>query len=386
MPSELPFPHHTYSNDPDEGRFELIPSNMAPPVAIPRSDDVAGIPQALRREGVVQIVLLHGTFAGDDAFGIVREIVRIWPRAGAVLKQRAKRAFDEIAGEIGNYSQSFIDCLNQLINDGQEDQVPITLFHWSGENHHLGRADGAISLLDHLLSRDWLPGERIQIWGHSHAGNLLALMTNLLGASRDARRKFFAATRVHYRNPIFGQLDLPQWDRVRQRLDTDGTPWATPPRMDLITFGTPLRYRWDVEVCDHLLHFVHHRPLAADCPAQAAMPTTLEDVLVARGGDYVQQLGIASTNFLHYLFAWRSWIVERRLQRLLQPGIRRRDWLDRLRRGQRVSLDGTSLLVDYAASEEDWKRTLAGHAVYTRHEWLPFHLREIVERLYGANA
>ena len=382
MGSELPFRHHTYTNDPAEGCYELIPASRTVPVADPQAKHVAGTPAAIRRAGVVEILLVHGTFAGHDALGFVREITRISPKAGRAIKQTAKQLFDQLAGEVGNYTQSFADCLSHLINDNAPDVVPVRLFHWSGENHHLGRADGAISLVDLLLARQWKSGDRIQIWGHSHAGNLLALMTNLLGASPATRREFFEAARPHYRNPISGRLDLQEWDRVRQSLTNQQACALSDLKFDLVTFGTPLRYRWNTDATDNLLHFVHHRPLVESCHAQAAMPTSVEDVLRARGGDYVQQLGIAGTNFMHYVFAWRSWIVERRLCRMLQPDMRRRDLLEHLRRGQRVSLDGSTLLVDYAAAEDNWKRQLAGHAVYTHHQWLPFHLREITRRFY----
>jgi hypothetical protein len=113
------------------------------------------------------------------------------------------------------------------------------------------------------------------------------------------------------------------------------------------------------------------------------MPDRVEDVLAARGGDYIQQLGIAGTNFWHFLGAWRSWRAERKLTRLLQRGVRNRDLLRNLRNGLRVSQDGMTLLVDYAVTDKGWAVKAAGHAVYTRPEWLPFHLREIASSLYA---
>ena len=70
-----------------------------------------------------------------------------------------------------------------------------------------------------------------------------------------------------------------------------------------------------------------------------------------------------------------------RLARLLQPGLRRRDLLSRLKTGQRVPDEGETLLVEYPDSPA--ARQLAGHAIYTRLTWLPFHAAEVARRFYG---
>ena len=67
----------------------------------------------------------------------------------------------------------------------------------------------------------------------------------------------------------------------------------------------------------------------------------------ANAGDYIQQCGIVGTDFLPSIFAWRDWVVERRMQRMFERGARRRDVLKKLKEGRRVCCDGTTLLVDY---------------------------------------
>ncbi len=109
----------------------------------------------------------------------------------------------------------------------------------------------------------------------------------------------------------------------------------------------------------------------------AIFPTTLTDVIQARSGDYVQQLGVAGTNLTPYLPAWRSWVAERRFRSLLERGIRRRDTLDRLRIGQRVPAEGTTLLVEYPNRPKGFSEQLFGHAVYTRSDWLAFHAQQL---------
>lgn len=382
MSDDIVFPHHSYLHDTAEGRYELIPSAMAGAVQEPGRRDVGDVPSLLRAANVSQIILVHGTFAGNDVIGLMREFARFSPGAAGVLKRFVKRLFDQVAGELGNYTQSYAERLSHLVNVDGRSHIAVTPFHWSGENHHLGRAGGAMALLDSLQSQAWDPGQRVLIWGHSHGGNLLALMTGILGADAAARDAFFRATLPHYRDPIMRRLDLPFWERVRDRLEANAGKGPLP-HFDVATFGTPLRYRWNIGVCENLLHFVHHRPLKADVSTRASVPTTIREVASAAGGDYIQQLGIGGTDFLHPFYAWRSWWVERRLRRLLAPGIRRRDLPRNLQQGQRVSLDGETLLVDYPKTPERWRRKVAGHALYTRHEWLPFHLREVATRFYS---
>jgi len=69
------------------------------------------------------------------------------------------------------------------------------------------------------------------------------------------------------------------------------------------------------------------------------------------------------------------------LGQLLQPGLRKRDLLARLRLGQRVPQEGETLLVEYP--DGPTARQLAGHAIYTRQTWLPFHAWEVARRFYA---
>lgn len=361
-----------------EGRCETISAAKAAEVDDPAPSDLGRAAELLREGGVAKIVLIHGTFAGNDIVGLVRQVARFSPSLAGKLSLLGKRWFDEFAGEVGNYTASYAQLLSRLINTPSLPPIEVTRFGWSGENHHLGRAGAVMSLINSQGSNSLGPNERVLALAHSHGGNVLAMLSHLIGCDQQDRAAFFDATRLHYRNPLTGAIDLPNWDIVSKRLAE-----AREPRIDVATFGTPLRYRWNTSVCSKLLHFVHHRPLDPQHPAQAVLPTSIQQVIDAEGGDYVQQLGIAGTDFVTFGFAWREWIVERRMRRMFERGARRRDLIGNLKRGQRISADGTTLLVDYPDSDQQWRRKLFGHGVYTCHQWLPFHLREIAERFYG---
>jgi hypothetical protein len=363
------------------------------------ADDFRGPAQLLRRAGVGAIVLVHGTFAGNDIAGLVRELARFSPASARKLRQLSKRWVDELIGEAGNFTQSFADCLSHWINSGVNphhesgehlrpdaatgDEVPIPVhrFHWSGENHHLGRADGVMSLIERIEgiagSEDRV--QRVLILAHSHGGNVLAMLSQIVGADPATIDEFFQATRPHYVCPVRDQVDLTAWQRVMDRLHRSNRF----PALDVVTLGTPLRYRWNRRVCPKLLHLVQHRPLDPAHPDRALMPGSLKQITDAAAGDYIQHIGIAGTDFPPSIVAWRDWIVERRMHGMFESGMRRRDVWAKLKQGRRESSDGTTLLVDYSANDNPWYRLLFGHGVYTCRQWLPFHLREITQRFYG---
>ncbi len=346
----------------------------------------------MRDAGVTAIYLIHGTFVGADGFGFLRELARVWPTASDVLRKIQKQAIDRVAGELGNFTPLYARQLQDSLQGEHPTPIPVRLFHWSSENHHIGRADGAVRLLDELSSQlqseeDSGPGPRpaggrILLVGHSHGGNLLALVTNLLANDRSTNERFFRATRPYYCWPGTERIDIARWQRTADMLADPDHPLRAN-RLDVVTMGTPIRYGWDTAGCATLLHVVHHRrdPELPDFVAR--LPVSADDVLQASGGDVVQQLGIAGTNFAPPLWAWRAAMADRALGRLVQPGLRRRDLLSRLRLGCRVHADGTTLLVDYGASDPELAQQLAGHAIYTHPQWLPFHLDQIARHCYG---
>jgi hypothetical protein len=333
----------------------------------------------LRTAGVGCIYLVHGTFVGDDVAGLLTVLGRLFPTARGVLGRAVKSLVDDLMDDCGNYPPSLAAEFERALNAGGGDPIPVRTFTWSGDNHHLGRADGAVRLIDELADVRLLPGRRILCWGHSHAGNAFALLTQLL-ADREAAAQFFRAARVFYRVPLVGAIDIPLWSRVEARLEREGNPIRPP--LDLVTFGTPIRYGWNEAGCDKLLHFVHHRPQPGLPEDRAAMPKTIDEVWHAKGGDYVNHFGIAGTNTPPVPLEVRAWLADRRLGRLLQPEYSAFDLLERMRYGLRTPDAGETLLTDYGDLPGNAFTHLAGHAVYTRRQWLPFHAAEVARRLY----
>lgn len=377
--SHLRFPHHTLSGSELPGPYEIVPRTEAP---IEGKNDSAGFSDTAMRlsnHGVRAILLIHGTFAGNDIAGLLREIARFSPVSAHRIRELAKRWLDDFVGEIGNYTEGYAESLAKQLSEAGC-PIPVHCFAWSGENHHLGRADAVMSLVEKIDSVCPEGGDsnRVLIWAHSHGGNVVAMLSQIVGADRPELETFFDQTRLHYHSPTFDRVDLSAWQRVKDRLFDGGHL----PALDVATFGTPLRYRWNREICPKLLHFVQHRVVDAEHPAKAVLPRSPQDVYHATAGDYVQHIGIGGTDFLPSIFAWRDWLVERRMARIFESTARRRDIWKKLKIGRRASCDGTTLLVDYSIEDNPWYSKLFGHGVYTMHQWLPFHLREVTERFY----
>jgi len=335
---------------------------------------------------VAAIYCVHGTFVGNDVLGLLTELSRFAPGLSKELSRCGKRVIDFFTGEAGNYTRAFTSTMEAGLSAGAERTIPVQQFHWSSQNNHIARADGAIRLIAELAqlatTSEASPPRRAQLWAHSHGGNVLALVTQLLGADRTARNEFFEAAHCFYQPWIRQSVDMPVWQQVRELLDEPDHPMRHM-SLDMVTFGTPIRYGWNANGYANLLHFIHHRPPPRGAEYMAPVPLNLLRARKALDGDYIQQIGISGTNFMPLLLAVRTLLADWRLDKLLEHDLARESILARLRHGTRVPDEGTTLLVDYQGIHPRVYRHLAGHGLYTRRKWLPFHCREIAERFYG---
>lgn len=379
MPHANRFRHQTYTDAPPTNSFHLIEGDAGPEVESENfRQRMRDVGDRYRSDGVSVIFLVHGTLVGGDAAGWWAGLSRYVPGIAASLREISKKWIDAAIGEHGNYTEQYRQLFEESINRADARHIDVRLFNWTSENHHLGRADAAVRLLDEL---DNLPQhQRIMLWGHSHAGNLFALLTHLLGGDVVSIDKFFNSARSFFRSPITRKIDRPVWQKVWQRLKSPDSPLADT-NCDFVTFGTPIRYGWETAGYSGLLHVVNHRPIDGLPEYLSRFPPTAENFLHAINGDYIQQMGIAGTNVAPGILAWRSSLADHRLNKLLQPGLRVRGLYDRLRLGMRVPDEGTTLLVDYGPQPGHITQHVAGHAVYTQRNWLLFHAEQTLKYL-----
>ena len=352
------------------------------------------------RLGYGHVVLVHGTFMGDDSFAIAAtlrdmagesDFLRSKLEAlASEFQARGKALSDKLAGEYGNYTQEFASEFQRLTGDNPS--VALMDPTWSGQNHHMARADLAVRLV--CLLDDVRPGEfeRVLLWGHSHAGNGFALLTNLLANEGPSVSAFFDAS---------SRREQPHWQRARQILAAVNGPHPYAQYTDIVAFGTPVRYGWDTQGCRHLVHVLHHRNYEPDDPYRTQPlfpPQSMVNITTAKYGDWIQAFGIAGTDLVPPTMTKDDAAMSRLLESGLQPPqhgldtkfipVRRvRDACARWKTGTRCHADGWNLLVDYKPSGRKAQlvlpieQVLLGHGVATVKDWLPSHLALVTDAL-----
>lgn len=381
------FPHQRYESRPPTVDVAWIDAIAPPPPeSAAWNARMTAVGAALRRADVARVYLIHGTFVGDDVAGMAHLAALASPSWAGKLRSLEKQLADRYVRDSGNYTNAYAQLFERGVNaqaGPDQSQIDVRLLHWTSENHHLGRADGAVRLIDDLASSPVAPGRRVMLWGHSHGGNVLALTTHLLAANPAALKAFFRAARPFWNSWLVSDERRRSWRRVRELLSDADSPIRTL-KLDVVTLGTPIRYGWDARGFAHLLHVVYHRPTEGVPAYLTRFPFSLKSAVAAKRGDYIQQVGIAGTNIPPALLAFPAHIADRRLHRLLQSELSLAATWKNLGAGLRVPDAGETLLVDYHAAAPRMHHGAYGHAIYTRTSWLLYHAELAARRWYGA--
>lgn len=332
---------------------------------------------------VREVLLVHGTFAGDDPLGIIALFDPKIEMLASVLKIHQKKLADMLAKDLGNYTQQYADALGVVLN------MACNRFTWSSGNYHLARIKGAIglarTLAESIGKNNIQPDESILLLGHSHAGQLFALLTTFLENGVKA-------------NEIYAIMD--KYDDLKKLranllccLETIKTV-----NLDFVTFGTPVRYPWGKYAKARLLAVVNHR--------SRVQPSGL---LATRDGDYVQQWGVEGSDFpppdegdASKNDAFDAVLDTGRSPALVKNSLEREEYRDPIHAdGENV---GETILVDYRDDAAHYQgsttlpvffmnilnhldifhcvRTLFGHGAYTRENAMPFNMNLVVGKLY----
>ena len=86
----LQFPHHTLSADESRGEVSRISVEDAVAEFDPTNAGFASVAKQLRDANVRHILLIHGTFAGGDITGFVREVKRFSPVRASRIDEISK--------------------------------------------------------------------------------------------------------------------------------------------------------------------------------------------------------------------------------------------------------------------------------------------------------
>ncbi len=328
---------------------------------------------SMRQHFVREVVFVHGTFVGEDPFGILAifKSLGVSERLTELCEKQGKKLTDSTMDDLGNfvedYSVSFAKAINNNINCRR--------FNWSSENNHIGRLLSVISLAKDLATHiDRLEQisehDRVLLIGHSHAGQLFALLTVFLENDTTA----LALLELLQETRHFDQ------DQFREHLNKISNVY-----LDFVTLGTPVRYRWGRYHKYSLLNIVNHRS-----------DSKLDGIMQTRDGDYVQQWGVEGTDLLPSKPSFIS--INKKLDHVLDKGvsspsnvisyiymliIKKHESKRRLARITNGNLAGSNIFVDYTDNGNDPVETLFGHGAYTKKQNMLFNAHIIVSTLYN---
>lgn len=382
-------------------------------------ETMAAAGKRLSQAGVRLIVLLHGSIMGTDLFGAQRlddlgGLKRGYSRGVAGLDallallrdgsngisslpgglkpplpndDATKRLLDEQIGDAGNFTNAYVELMKQSLNRGLDRPIHCVRELWSCEHHHLGRALAAISLLGRL--RDWTEthklgqGDRILLQAHGQAGLVLALISNLLCVTATSSRSRL----LELLSAFAAQNNRPDIATTIQRITpllANGT-LLNGAALDVVTFGMPVRYGWDLSGLGKLLHIVNHRNLRTDGKtwlAKMELPQITMEMPIAWGGDYVQEMAVAGSDAVPEAEAAKA--ANKAVWEIVEPFDGFERWLECARRAVRIPSEGLGLLVDYkdCTGSTNVRDHYFGHAAYTRLNTLLFNTTEITQALY----
>lgn len=418
MPIENNFQHDELSRKNPGDRLTYADWTTPPDMDSPAWQDAMGLlGQQLSGAGVRLIMFLHGAIPGTDVFGLGRlddvgglkrgysrgisgldsllSFMRegtngITPLPGGMKPPLAnddatKTLLDSQIGDAGNFTTTTVEQCRKALN--QKLAKPITCIRelWSSEHHHLGRALAACRLLDRLralVTEHHLgAGDRILVQAHGQAGLVLALASNLLCPSPITGRKTL------FELLLAAQPQGPDAETIRriEPLLTTAT-LLNGVALDIVTFGTSVRYGWDPSGIGKLLHIVNHRNLRTDGKtwlSKMDMPQITVEMPIAWGGDYVQQLAAAGSDAVPTNDSAKA--INKAIWELVEPYDGFERWVECARRAGRFPSEGQCLLVDYkdCTSSTNVRDHYYGHAAYTRTNAMLFNFNQIVGRLHS---
>jgi hypothetical protein len=321
---------------------------------------MADIGDRMRRSGTRLVVFAHGSFVGNDPLSVARVVeaaAPVLPEIARAVRDFTRANVSRVLGDLSNFTPEYVAAFREATG---VDAIELT---WSGENHHAGRIQGAARLARALVLHGGgalRAGDRVLLVGHSHGGQLFALLSQLIARSNGYEELLAAA---HARGEDMSALEE-HLAVLRQCA------------FDVATFGTPPRYGWARSVRFRILHVVNHR-------GAAPRAHSLRGFLHTRHGDYVHHIGATGSDFPAATAGDRALNV--RLDRVLGPGGGVRAWLRHVAAGLRVSPHGHTVLVDYgdgAGKVPNFWATGFGHAAYTRREAMLFHARLLANHFY----
>jgi hypothetical protein len=336
---------------------DLIPKNAS--YEFCKVSDLRNDFQNITRNQNVEIqslYLVHGTFVGDDPWHLISLIEESFPGVSAPLvgqiKSQTKKGQNYFAKDLGNFTTAHDDEFKRLTNS----ILSINHFTWSSGNGHYARLQGCLQLIEGLLQNS---NERILLVGHSHAGQVFALLTQLLN-NPTFRKKIISILKAYDLCPV--ELNSKLKDLKSKRYD-------------FVTLGAPARYNWNTRVSSMTLtHIINHR-------GRDVLGGSFSGAIFTERGDYIQQWGVAGSDFKSPIDFEQDINLE--LDELLGEGANIRVLQENIKFRKRLHNEGHHYLVDYNDSSRlpNFFKTIFGHGTYTKVENMDILLNIINKQL-----
>jgi len=334
-------------------------------------DEMMEYGKQMKRKGVSHIFFVHGTWVGNSPFGVIARLPGIPIAIKKKLEKIVKKQIDLALGDLGNYTECYVELFKESINSGISCHPP---FQWGSGNYHSARVRGAIRLINELSKNIKKPSEneRVLLIGHSHAGQLFALLTTfledeeiLLLETDEKMSKIEKLVNIVgldeeiYKNIAQLKEDIKIIDKVY---------------LDIVTFGTPPRYQWGKSKSKdeggnyRLLNVINHRHETV----------SILGLLKTKDGDYIQQWGVGGSD---------TDLVDREKNREIEKIIGREQYyitVESVLKGDKRYKPnyGKTLLIDNGDEGKNLKETLLGHGAYTCKEKMLFNTKLIVKEFY----
>ena len=301
--------------------------------SIPR-ERVLGL---LSQHHIAGLYFLHGTFAGIYPLGVAE--VPLLRHVSGHLGRMIKR---QIRGK-GYVEQNVIANLNAA--------VPTQTIDWSGENHHLGRLNGAYRLL-----LDLTPSKAgtLLVMGHSHAAQLMAMVQHMRLQTDTGLKLLSFASRLGF--------DEKTLAAKAHSLRPQSFHW--------VTLGSHLRLDFPVPKQDFLCHFLNIKT------------STLAFDFITPRGDWIQRIAAEGSDFSPSLPKHRE--LNRALNQILDEGMSPGIWFKNMRGGVKIGNQGVSFLLDYGDSTTPIigsVKSLWGHGVYFSEQAIYFQIYQYLSYL-----
>lgn len=312
--------------------------------------------EVMQRNEVSSIYLVHGTFVGEDPFQIFDLIGHAFPRLSVELinkfKLTTKQTQNLFAKDLGNFTEEHIKYIDIMTAH----KFRLHNFIWSSGNNHLARVKGALRLLDQLSQED--EQSRVLLIGHSHAGQLFALISQFINNPK---------VLTPLNKALENTLDM---NEIKQKIKK-----ISKMKFDFVTMGTPKRYQWKLNKQMRLLHFINHR-------GESVLGGEFSGAIRTHSGDYIQQWGITGSDIRSPISA--EHLINLELDKILGEGSNIELLKEKIVLRHRLHEQGFHLLVDYQDNSKypNFLKTIFGHGVYTKYDYLTFHIDEICKRLY----